>query len=49
MAISLWTREAVLGLNAPMSRIPRKLESEMTPAVKAAYLSLLDQVERLTK
>jgi len=32
-----------------MSRIPPELESEMTPAVKAAYLSLLDQVERLTR
>jgi hypothetical protein len=32
-----------------MSRIPPELEAEMTPAVKAAYLALLDQVEHLTK
>jgi|GEM_PF-5564824 len=32
-----------------MSRIPPELEAEMTPAVKAAYLTLLEQVERLIK
>jgi len=32
-----------------MSKIPPELESEMTPAVKAAYLALLEQVERLTQ
>ncbi len=32
-----------------MCKIPPELEAEMTPAVKAAYLALLDQVDRLTK
>lgn len=30
-----------------MSRIPPKLEAEMTPAVKAAFLALLDRIEYL--
>ncbi len=32
-----------------MSKIPPELEAEMTPAVKAFVLALLDQVDRLTK
>jgi len=32
-----------------MSKIPPELEAEMTPAVKAAFLSLLDQIDRLTR
>jgi transposase len=32
-----------------MSKIPPELEAEMTPAVRAFVLALLDQVERLTK
>ena len=35
-------------LNTRMSRLPPKLESEMTPAVKAFVLSLLEQVDQLT-
>lgn len=30
-----------------MSRIPPELEAEMTPAVKAAFLALLDRIEQL--
>jgi len=30
-----------------MSRIPPELEAEMTPAVKAAFLALLDRIEYL--
>jgi len=32
-----------------MSKIPPELEAEMTPAVKAAFLALLRQVDQLTK
>jgi transposase len=32
-----------------MSKIPPELEAEMTPAVKAAFLALLERVEQLTK
>ena len=32
-----------------MSKIPPEFEAEMTPAVRAFVLALLDQVERLTK
>jgi hypothetical protein len=30
-----------------MSRIPPELEAEMTPAVKAAFLVLLDRIDEL--
>jgi transposase len=30
-----------------MSRIPPELEAEMTPAVKAAFLVLLDRIDAL--
>ncbi len=32
-----------------MSKIPPELEAEMTPAVKAAFLALLDRIDQLTK
>lgn len=33
--------------NTCMSRIPPELEAEMTPAVKAAFLALLDRIDQL--
>jgi len=43
----IWTRAADISVNPCMSRIPPELEAEMTPAVKAAFLALLDRIDQL--
>lgn len=43
----IWTRAGDFGPNPCMSRIPPELEAEMTPAVKAAFLVLLDRIDEL--
>lgn len=45
----VWTWNYRFGPNTCMSKIPPELEAEMTPAVKAAFLALLDQINQLTK